>query len=95
MYEQMAAHIEARIRAGELQPNRPLPGERELAEEYRVSLGTARHAVRLLKQRGFVRVIRSKGTYVSPLEAFQMQAEPVGQEEHWSAPDRADDSQRV
>lgn len=70
LYEHMAAHIEARIRAGELEPNRPLPGEQQLAREYGVSLGTARHAVRILQFRGLVQVIRSKGTYVSALDAL-------------------------
>jgi GntR family transcriptional regulator len=86
LYEQMAAHLEARIRAGELRPNRPLPAEQQLAREYGVSLGTARHAVRLLRFRGLVQVIRSKGTYVSPIDALPearqgeatSDAEPVG-----------------
>lgn len=70
LYEQMAAHLEARIKAGELRPNRPLPAEQRLAHEYGVSLGTARHAVRLLRLRGLVQVIRAKGTYVSRIDAL-------------------------
>jgi GntR family transcriptional regulator len=50
----------------ELAPNTPLPGERDLANEYRVSLGTARHATRLLRDRGLVITVRSKGTYIAP-----------------------------
>lgn len=65
LYEMMADHIAARIDAGELPPNKPLPSERRLADEYGVSLGTARHATRLLRYRGLVITIRSKGTYVT------------------------------
>lgn len=67
VYEQVAAHLEQRIRSGELPPNRPLPSEKGLSHEYGVSLGTSRHAVRLLSFRGLVKVIRSKGVYVMPL----------------------------
>jgi DNA-binding GntR family transcriptional regulator len=65
VYEMMADHLAARIEAGEMAPNTPLPSERRLAEEYGVSLGTARHATRLLRYRGLVITIRSKGTYIT------------------------------
>ncbi|WP_236793894.1 winged helix-turn-helix domain-containing protein [Amycolatopsis sp. GM8] len=68
LYEQMADLIEARIRAGELRPNEPLFAENKLANEYGVSLGTSRHAVRILRERGLVRTIPSKGVYVVPLD---------------------------
>jgi hypothetical protein len=44
VYEQMYEHLAGRIASGDLAPNTPLPAERRLAQEYRVSLGTARHA---------------------------------------------------
>lgn len=65
IYETMATHIAQRIESGELPPNTPLPGERRLAQEYGVSLGTARHATRLLRYRGLVKTIRAKGTYIA------------------------------
>lgn len=64
LYEAMANHLASRIAAGELPDRKPLPNERRLAEEYGVSLGTARHATRILASRGLVVVVRSKGTYV-------------------------------
>jgi GntR family transcriptional regulator len=67
VYEMMAEHLAARIKAGELAPNTPLPAERRLADEYGVSLGTARHATRLLRRRGLVITIRSKGTYIADI----------------------------
>ncbi|WP_407652672.1 GntR family transcriptional regulator [Amycolatopsis cynarae] len=41
-----------------------LPSARYLAQEYSVSLGTARHATQLPRDRGLVQTIKSKGTYV-------------------------------
>ncbi|WP_236793302.1 winged helix-turn-helix domain-containing protein [Amycolatopsis sp. GM8] len=64
-YLHMANHLAGRIESGELAPNTPLPSERRLAEDYGVSLGTARHATRLLRYRGLVVTIRSKGTYIA------------------------------
>ncbi|HKS48433.1 MAG TPA: winged helix-turn-helix domain-containing protein [Amycolatopsis sp.] len=65
IYERMADHIAARINAGELPPHKPLPAERRLAQEYGVSLGTARRATELLRERGLVVTLRSKGTFVA------------------------------
>ena len=64
IYEMLANHLAARIVSGEFTPNKPLPSERRLADDYGVSLGTVRHATRLLRYRGLVITIRSKGTYV-------------------------------
>ncbi|TVT48393.1 winged helix-turn-helix transcriptional regulator, partial [Amycolatopsis rhizosphaerae] len=54
------------IMSGDLKPSTPLPAEARLAHEYGVSLGTARHATQLLRKRGLVVTIKSKGTYVTP-----------------------------
>ena len=64
-YKLMADHLAARIASGELAPDQPLPAEGELAVHYGVSLGTARHATRLLRERGLVLTLRSKGTYIA------------------------------
>ncbi|NKQ58576.1 winged helix-turn-helix transcriptional regulator [Amycolatopsis sp. K13G38] len=64
LYEALAKQLAERIQAGEFAPNTPLPAEGRLACEYGVSLGTARHATRLLRERGLVVTIKSKGTYV-------------------------------
>lgn len=66
-YVHMANHLKARIEAGELKHNTPLPAERRLAQEYGVSLGTARRATEELRQWGLVYTLRSKGTYVGRL----------------------------
>ncbi len=65
VYMQLADHIAARIDSGELQPDSRLPGERDLAEEYGVALGTARRAVQELRDRGLVLTLPAKGTYIN------------------------------
>ena len=65
LYEALAKQLAERIESGEFPPNAPLPAEGHLAREYGVSLGTARHATRLLRERGLVVTIKSKGTYVT------------------------------
>lgn len=64
IYKAMATHIAERIRSGDLKPDTPLPAERRLAEEYGVSLGTARRATELLRDQNLVMTLRSKGTFV-------------------------------
>ncbi|WAL66861.1 winged helix-turn-helix domain-containing protein [Amycolatopsis cynarae] len=68
LYEELAKRLAERIERGELAPHSPLPSEGRLAHEYGVSLGTARHATRLLRDWGLVVTIRSKGTYVARRE---------------------------
>ncbi|MGW4593245.1 winged helix-turn-helix domain-containing protein [Amycolatopsis thermoflava] len=65
IYEKMANHLAERIATGDLAVGKPLPAERRLAQEYDVSLGTARHATHLLRKRGLVVTIRSLGTFVA------------------------------
>lgn len=68
LYEQMADHLAGRIASGELAVNDLLPAEAKLAREYGVSLGTARRATALLRERGLVATLRSKGSFVvSPI----------------------------
>jgi GntR family transcriptional regulator len=65
LWEGVADHIAARIEAGELPPGARLPGERDLATEYGVALMTARRALRALRERGLVRTLPSKGTFIT------------------------------
>ena len=64
IYVRMADHLEARIEAGDLAPGTRLPGERDLAAEYNVAVGTARRAVEELRQRGLAVTLPAKGTFV-------------------------------
>ena len=65
-YEWVADQIAAQIATGQLVAHTALPSERQLAEAFGVSLGTARQATRLLQRRGLVITVPSKGTYVAP-----------------------------
>ncbi len=64
-YAQLADYIEARIEDGTFAPGARLPGERALAEEYQVALGTVRSALNVLRERGRVVTTPSKGTFIS------------------------------
>ena len=65
MYELVADHIEARIRAGEIPLGARLPGEQALRQEYGVALSTVRKAMSLLRDRGLVTTRASKGSFVN------------------------------
>ncbi len=65
LYARVADHLQARIDAGELKPGARLSGERDLAIEYGVALGTARRAIEDLRQRGLVVTLPAKGTFVA------------------------------
>ena len=64
VYMRVADHIAARIKADELPPGSRLPGERDLAAEYGVALGTARRAIVELRSRGLAVTLPAKGTFV-------------------------------
>ncbi|BCJ31492.1 winged helix-turn-helix domain-containing protein [Actinocatenispora sera] len=61
-YEQAADVIEARIESGEW-PVR-LPGEIELSRDLGVGRNTLRHALRLLADRGVVKILPGVAVYV-------------------------------
>jgi GntR family transcriptional regulator len=66
LYVQVADAIEARINGGDLQPNRPVPSENQLVQEYGIARGTARKAIDLLRERGLVTTVVGRGTFVLP-----------------------------
>lgn len=66
VYQQIAEIIAARIRAGDLQPRRPIPSEAQLVQEFGVARDTARAAVAYLREQGLVYTVPRRGTYVSP-----------------------------
>lgn len=66
VYVQVADIIAARIAAGELQPNRPIPSEAQMAQEFGIAKLTARRAARELRDRGLVVTVPGRGTFVKP-----------------------------
>jgi len=63
-YRQIAAILRARIESGELQPERPIPSEAQIEQEFGVARATARHAVAVLRDEGLGVTVPGMGTYV-------------------------------
>jgi GntR family transcriptional regulator len=63
-YRQIADIIRERIESGELLPDRPIPSETAIQQEFGVARATARHAVELLREQGLVVTVPGMGTYV-------------------------------
>jgi GntR family transcriptional regulator len=64
-YMRVANDIAARIASGELASGARLRAERELAEHYEVAYGTIRHAMAVLRERGLIRTVHGRGTYIN------------------------------
>lgn len=64
VYLQIADILEGRITSGEFLPDRPLPSEKYLVEQYGVSRGTVRRSVEVLRDRGLAYTVAQRGSYV-------------------------------
>lgn len=64
LYAQLADVIAGKIRSGELAPDRPIPSENHLADEYGVARLTARRTAQELRERGLIVTVRGKGSFV-------------------------------
>jgi len=65
LYYQLKQILEENIKNGVWSPGDLVPAERTLAQEYAVSLGTARQALQALMQEGLVVRKRGRGTFVA------------------------------
>ena len=63
-YRQIAEIMRARIEAGELEQDRPIPSEAAIQQEFGVARETARKAVAVLREQGLVVTVPGMGTYV-------------------------------
>lgn len=61
-YRQLAAILRDRIVSGELTGR--LPGERTMAQEWEVAIGTVRKAVAILRDEGYIRTVHGWGSTV-------------------------------
>jgi DNA-binding GntR family transcriptional regulator len=66
VYVQVAEILRTRIESGELVPDRPVPSEAQLQQEFGVARGTARKGIALLREQGLVVTVRGRGSFVSP-----------------------------
>ncbi|KAB8183437.1 GntR family transcriptional regulator [Microbispora catharanthi] len=64
LYELIATEIAERIRRRELKPNRPIPSEKSLMQQYGVAKVTVRQAIGLLRDQGYVFTVPHRGSYV-------------------------------
>jgi GntR family transcriptional regulator len=65
VYEQLAAILERRIRAGDYPPGSRLPGELTMTHDYGVGPGTVRRALSILRDAGLVVTRPARGTFVA------------------------------
>lgn len=66
VYVQVADILRARIESGQLQPDRPVPSESQLEQEFGIARGTARKAIAVLRDEGLVITVKGRGSYVNP-----------------------------
>ena len=64
-YVQVADDLRRRIRSGEYAPGQRLPSAEDLHQIYDVAVGTARKALRLLRDEGTAVMAPGKGTYAA------------------------------
>jgi GntR family transcriptional regulator len=65
LYVKFADFLTAHIRDRTLPPGAMLPCERSLAAQYGISVATVRRATQLLRERGLVVTLPSRGTFVA------------------------------
>ncbi|MFD1606976.1 FadR/GntR family transcriptional regulator [Oceanobacillus luteolus] len=65
LYQKVVLSIEEKIVKGEIKLNEKLPSERELSIEYEVSRNVVREAIKILKEKGYVKVLVGKGAFVT------------------------------
>ena len=72
VYEEIVDKVKDMIEKGRLQSGEKLPGERELAEVFRVSRSSVREALRSLESQGFLESRQGDGTYIAghPVESL-------------------------
>ncbi|MDT0528625.1 GntR family transcriptional regulator [Micromonospora sp. DSM 115977] len=65
-YRQLAGILAARIERGDWQPNRAIPSESQLVQEYGLARATVRRAIAVLVDQGVLFVVPQRGTFVKP-----------------------------
>ena len=75
--ETIASNLRAQITRGDLQAGAQLPGHRELASMYSVSVGSVREAISMLISSGLIETRAGRGTYVSTAPALPEPMRPA------------------
>lgn len=66
IYRQIAAVIAERIDSGTYPPNRAIPSEAQLCDEFEVTNKTVRAGLRLLIDEGRLIPVKGRGVFVAP-----------------------------
>lgn len=72
LYKRVKLDVTRTLSSGEIDPNEPLPTERELATRYGVSIGTVRRAMDELVAEHIVVRQQGRGTFLLPLSADRL-----------------------
>lgn len=73
-HAQIADELRLRILSGKLVPRMPIPSEQHLQQEFGVARDTARKAVGVLRDAGYVRTVRGMGTFVCEPSSWPAQS---------------------
>jgi GntR family transcriptional repressor for pyruvate dehydrogenase complex len=77
----IAAELRRRIAAGELKPGDRLPGHRELAGAFSVSVSSVREAISMLVSSGLIETRAARGTFVTDLPLLSDGLAPIERKE--------------
>ena len=68
IYQQVARVVRDRIKSGELKPRDPIPSESSMVADHGIARDTARAAVALLREEGWVMTLPQRGSFVADRE---------------------------
>jgi GntR family transcriptional regulator, transcriptional repressor for pyruvate dehydrogenase complex len=77
----IAAELRRRIASGELMPGDRLPGHRELAGTFSVSVGSVREAISMLVSSGHIETRAARGTFVADAISVEAGVAPLERRE--------------
>lgn len=69
--EEISAIVRGRIRTGQYQPNKRIPSQSEMADEFGVSGRTIAKAIADLRDRGYLVTLPHKGSFSRPSDHWR------------------------
>ncbi|PRW61681.1 GntR family transcriptional regulator [Actinopolyspora mortivallis] len=79
-YQQLADELRSAIGGGEYSPGERLPRQAEIADEYRVSVGTVKSALKVLREEGLIVSRQGEGSWVHS-RPIERESSPAGDAE--------------
>lgn len=70
LWEEVAETLRQRILSGQYPPRARIPSIRDVMQEFEVGRNTALHALQYLEEQGYVVMVQSQGTFVTPAEEW-------------------------